>query len=110
MLADALVDSGILVNVVAEVHHEIEIFPQVDWDMFVCDLLSNGSHNGATLAVGANMLGENCDNLLGPDNPVLVGCKEKEQLPAAAGKKYVIRVYNWSDAAPVDGVYRWVQV
>jgi hypothetical protein len=89
---------------------EFETFPQIDWDSWICDLLSNGSHNGATLAAGANVFGKNCDNLLGPDNPVPVGCKEKAVVPATAGKKYVLRAYNYTDVADDPGVYRWVTV
>jgi hypothetical protein len=89
---------------------EFETFPQIDWDSWICALLSNGSHNGATLAQGANVLLENCDNLLGPDNPVPVGCKEKAVVPAEAGKRYVLRAYNYFDVADDPGVYRWVTV
>lgn len=88
----------------------LEIFPQVDWDSFICSMGSGGSHNGPLLSKGANELPGDCDNLVGPSNPVSVGCKEVAQAPAVAGQKYVLRAYNWSDALPCPGKYYWVFV
>lgn len=76
-----------------------EITPQVDFDSFICGT------NGAELAAGANILGDNCDNLIGPQNPVPVGCKERAVISVAAGQRYNLRVYNWSDAATTGGRY-----
>ncbi|HVL33384.1 MAG TPA: hypothetical protein VM600_07370 [Actinomycetota bacterium] len=84
----------------------LEIFPQVDWDSYICANTSARTE----LARGTNILGENCDNLAGPDNPVPVGCQEKAQAPAVAGRTYILRAYNWSDAAPSPGKYTWLFV
>lgn len=88
---------------------EVELFPVVDFDGFICALNANGTV-GAELAILANVLGENCDNLIGPNNPVPVGCQEKGNIEAAANKKYVIRVYNWSDGATTTGRWRFRSV
>jgi len=89
---------------------QLDSFPQVDWDSWICARLSNGSNNGGELAQGANVLGENCDNFLGPDNPVPVGCIEQAQAPAEAGKRYVLRAYNYFDAADNPALYQWIFV
>jgi hypothetical protein len=86
------------------------ISPVVDWDLFICELRSDGSHNGRALQVGANVLGENCDNSLGAKNPVPVGCKEIVVTPADAGTQYVLRAYNYADPFPATGAYMWVSV
>lgn len=89
---------------------QFEAFPQIDWDTWICALLSSGSHNGGQIAQGSPFLGENCDNFLGPDNPVPFGCEEHASAPAEAGKRYVIRGYNFYDPADLPGIYRWVFV
>jgi len=89
---------------------DFKTFPNVDWDTWVCGLLSNGSHNGGELGQGANILGELCDNFLGPDSPVPVGCIEEAQVPAEAGKRYVLRAYNYSDGNDDPAQYDWVFV
>ncbi|HEX9712662.1 MAG TPA: hypothetical protein VGB52_08955 [Actinomycetota bacterium] len=76
-----------------------EISPQIDFDSFICGT------TGAELAAGANILGDNCDNLIGPQNPVPVGCRERAVTNAVAGARYILRVYNWSDAATTPGRY-----
>lgn len=71
----------------------------VDWDSYLC------TDNAASteLAQGTNILGEPCDNLLGPNNLVPVGCHEDMSIPAETGKTYKFRVYNWSDVSPAEG-------
>ncbi|MFA5891277.1 MAG: hypothetical protein WDA27_10090 [Actinomycetota bacterium] len=88
----------------------LETFPQIDWDTFICGVLSNGSHNGGELARGVNLIPGNCDNLLGPESPVPLGCEERAMTPATPGARYVLRAYNWSDVAPCPGRYSWVFV
>ena len=89
---------------------ELHAFPEIDWDTWICAKLSSGSHNGGELAQGANILGQLCDNFLGPDNPVPVGCIETADAPAEAGKVYVLRAYNYFDARDCPADYSWVFV
>lgn len=77
-----------------------EIFPNVDFDSFICS--QNGEQE---LAVGANELGQNCDNIIGPQNPVPVACTERASITVASNQRYRLRVYNWSDAVTVAGQY-----
>jgi hypothetical protein len=73
----------------------------LDWDSFMCA-------NNATkteLAQGANILGEPCDNLLGPNNAAPVGCHEDMSTPITAGGTVILRAYNWSDAGPA--IAKW---
>lgn len=88
----------------------LETFPQVDWDTFICGRLSNGTNNGGELARGVNLVGENCDNLLGPENPAPIGCEERAMAPVTSGSRYVLRAYNWLDPAPLPGRYSWIFV
>ncbi|HVL33387.1 MAG TPA: hypothetical protein VM600_07385 [Actinomycetota bacterium] len=83
-----------------------EATPMIDWDTFICANTSARTQ----LAQGANILGENCDNILGPDNPVPVGCAEKSQAPATPGRTYILRAYNYSDIADLHGKYTWLLV
>ena len=82
-----------------------EIFPVMDWDSLICGT------NGEEFANGANILGENCDNPVGQNNPVPAGCEEKIIIPVVPGKSYILRVYNWSDApgplVPLQGRYEF---
>lgn len=89
---------------------ELHATPSVDWDTWICALLSNGSHNGGELAQGANVLGQLCDNFLGPDNPVPIGCEETADAPAEAGKRYVLRAYNYFDLQDCPAIYSWLMV
>lgn len=89
---------------------QLEAFPQVDWDTFICGMLSDGSHNGGQLAQGANTFAEPCDNLLGPENLAPIGCKEKAIAPVESGKQYVLRAYNWLDVADCPARYSWIFV
>lgn len=79
----------------------LEVTPQVDWDSWICAL------NGDQLAQGANVLGQPCDNFLGPDSPVPAGCKEKANTVATAGTVYILRNYNYADGADCPGKYTW---
>lgn len=89
---------------------QLDAFPQVDWDTFICGMLSNGDHNGGELAQGANAVADNCDNLLGPENPVPVGCEEHPIAPVEPGKQYVLRAYNYSDPFDCPASYKWIYV
>ncbi|MFA5891280.1 MAG: hypothetical protein WDA27_10105 [Actinomycetota bacterium] len=88
----------------------LQTSPQIDWDTFICGMLSNGSHNGGELARGANALAEPCDNLLGPESLAPIGCQERAQAPVSPGGRYVLRAYNYSDVADLLGHYTWVFV
>ncbi|HVL33386.1 MAG TPA: hypothetical protein VM600_07380 [Actinomycetota bacterium] len=83
-----------------------ESSPQLDWDTWICANTSAKTQ----LAQGANVLGENCDNIAGPDNPIPVGCQEKAQAPATPGRTYILRAYNYSDVTDLHGKYTWLFV
>lgn len=85
-------------------------FSDVDWDTWICTLLSNGSHNGGELGQGANVLGQLCDNFLGPENAVPIGCTEHAIAPAEAGHRYVLRAYNYFDIDNLRAIYSWIFV
>lgn len=89
---------------------EFTSFSEIDWDTWICAKLSNGSLNGGELAQGANILGQLCDNALGADNPVPIGCIETADAPAEAGKQYVLRAYNYSDLRDLPAIYTWIMV
>ncbi|MFA5891279.1 MAG: hypothetical protein WDA27_10100 [Actinomycetota bacterium] len=89
---------------------KLEAFPQVDWDTFICGMLSDGSHNGGELDQGANDVAETCDNLQGPESPIPVGCEEEAMAPVETGKQYVLRAYNYSDPFDCPAKYTWVFV
>jgi hypothetical protein len=89
---------------------DFQTSPVTDWDTWICGLLNNGDPTGGELAQGANILGQLCDNFLGPDSPVPVGCVEEAQAPAEAGHQYVLRAYNYSDAQDDPAIYNWVLV
>lgn len=84
---------------------KFEIFPVVDYDSFICR-----ANNGVTLATGANQGVDNCDNLFGPNNPVSIGCYEKSVTPVVPGTRYLLRVYNWSDATPTQAQYTFLRI
>jgi hypothetical protein len=46
---------------------DVEIRPKIDWDLFICELLPDGSHNGGTLAWGVGHW--ECDNPLAQTTP-----------------------------------------
>lgn len=84
---------------------EVEIAPPVDRDLFICEWLP-GDVAGSELGV-QTVLEETCDNWLGPNNPVPVGCVEHGIIEASPGARYMIRVYNVADVAPIEGRYRF---
>jgi len=71
----------------------VRIDPVVDWDMFVC-------HGAVERAVGANILGEPCDNALAPQNPAPVGCTERVIVPVMPGQIFTVRAFNIADPFP----------
>lgn len=84
----------------------VEIYPTVDWDLFICG--TNGAD--VTPCSGreeCSILGGNCDNHLGPQNPVLVGCDERLILQTTSDRSYVLRAYNFADPFPLSGRYCW---
>lgn len=64
------------------------IDPLIDADLFVC---GNPPTEGG-LGQGANIVGEPCDNHLGPNSMVPVGCHESVSVPVTPGRTYTIRV------------------
>lgn len=68
------------------------IYPLSDWDSFICE-----PGTGEELAIGANILGELCDNLLGQNSPVPFGCREFSLIKVKPTDSLILRVYNWSD-------------
>lgn len=82
----------------------VEIRPLVDWDLFIC------SQDGVWLSgpgcyLQSSLCGNTCDNHLGPQSPVLVGCKDRQVINVAEGRSYQVRAYNYSDPLPVQGRY-----
>lgn len=79
---------------------EATIDPKVDWDLFLCE--SEPPHRGYPRG---HILGEPCDNLLGSNNLVPVGCHEDYSAPLKVGQTVILRAYNWSDPLPTTGRY-----
>lgn len=84
---------------------KLEIFPDVDWDSFIC-----AANNGRLLARGVNLLSDNCNNIFGPNNPFPIGCYEKAVTPATPGTEYLLRFYNWSDPSVLPGQYTFLHI
>jgi len=76
-----------------------EIWPTIDWDAFICSTSDN------ELTIGEHILVENCDSIVGPNNPVPIGCRERISASAVPGREYILRAYNWSDPLPLEGRY-----
>ena len=86
----------------------VEIYPTVDWDLFICSeegRLVDPCASGAEEC--ARVFPENCDNAIGPQNPLPVGCRERSVIQIAADRRYVLRAYNFSDPFPLEGRYCW---
>ena len=77
---------------------EATLDSQIDWDSFLCANTTAREE----LAQGANILGNPCDNILGPNNLVPVGCHEDMSTPVVGGQRVIIRAYNWSDVGPAQ--------
>jgi hypothetical protein len=77
----------------------VEVAPRVDWDSFICTKPESGT-NGEVLVVGANLIGDECDNTLGSSNLVPIGCDEVLQIGTEPGTRYVVRAYNVADPFP----------
>ena len=74
--------------------------PTVDWDLFICAKPTRGN-NGKLLAVGANPVADAND----PTMTCAIGCYEEVHIPVVAGRKYVLRAYNWSDPDNLTAKY-----
>jgi hypothetical protein len=70
-----------------------EIWPETDWDSFVC------TTKNKFLGSGANIVGD-CD----------LGCYERVAIKVKAGRSYLLRAFNWSDAADLRGRYTFMSV
>jgi hypothetical protein len=74
--------------------------PEGDWDLFICSKPSVGN-NGRLLASGANDASDpNC----------IMGCPESVRIPVKAGRKYVLRAYNWLDTENLTARYAFYHV
>jgi hypothetical protein len=80
---------------------EASIAPLGDWDLYAC------TPSGGGLGVGANILGDPCDNRLGPNNIVPVGCTETVSVPVSAGQVVVLRAVNIAGEPALTGTYRF---
>lgn len=76
---------------------EVTLDVEIDWDMFLC------TSPGRIELPGDDILGEPCDNLLGENNVVPIGCHENASAPVASGRQILIVVYNWSDVFDAHG-------
>jgi len=85
---------------------EVELDPQVDWDGFICQWRT-GDVAGAELAILANIVLENCNNVVGNDNPVPIACIETGSIEAVVNGRYIIRAYNFHDLPTMTGRYRF---
>jgi len=70
-----------------------EIFPETDWDSFICNA------KGKFIASGANTVGD-CD----------LGCSEKVAIKVKPGRRYILRAFNWSDFANLRGRYTFHKI
>ena len=82
-----------------------EIYPTVDWDLFVC---SENGHDlgwcGGTEEC-TNVWPQQCQNVFGPNSLVPLGCQERVVISVASESRYILRAYNWSDPLPAQGRY-----
>jgi len=85
---------------------------EVDWDLFVCARLSNGSNNGPMLGKGNQAISGCKGETPGIPGlyPIPYGCDEIAEIPVAPGGRYVLRAYSWSDPSLARGGYRFVGV
>lgn len=77
---------------------EVTIRPIGDWDLYLCSTTTGG-----TLGVGANILGEPCDNALGPNNVVPMGCEETASTPVQVGQTVIVRAVNIAGEPELHG-------
>lgn len=81
---------------------EATLDAEVDWDLFLC----RSSPPYTELLVGTGQLYEEpCDNRVGDNSPLPIGCHEDFSAVLVAGQTVIMRAYNWSDALPAMG--RW---
>jgi len=76
---------------------EWEFVPAVDWDGFICVWLP-GDVAGEELRV-------DCECVLEPWCPV--ACAERHVIEVFAGRRNILRAYNWSDPMPLTARYRF---
>lgn len=80
---------------------EATIDPAIDWDLWICA----DNPSSAELAVGANIIGEPCQNTVGPNSVVPVGCHEDASTPLREGQTVVLRAFNFLDIPRATGRY-----
>lgn len=80
---------------------EATIDPAVDWDLWIC-----ANHpSRVELAQGANIIGEPCQNALGPSSVVPAGCHEDASTPVREGQTVILRAFNYLDIPTATGCY-----
>ena len=86
---------------------EVTLDAEVDWDLFLCkdEPGTPGYHDH-----GTNILLGPCDNRLGQNNPVPVGCHEDGSAPVIPGQRIIIRAYNVADPGPATISYWYLEV
>ena len=85
----------------------VELDPTVDWDLFICTDDGHDAGPCAGTMEECTKVWPGCDNILGPESLVPIGCRERHVIPTASGRQYVLRAYNWSDPFPLEGRYCW---
>lgn len=84
---------------------ELTIFPDVDWDPYLCD------DAGHSYFPSPYLVGELCDHeTLPPDNPVPIGCIEQVSMPVHHGQVVHVHAFNRADVTDCPAVYQWVIV
>jgi hypothetical protein len=78
----------------------VELRPVVDYDGFICD-----PETGEELAATTSAF--QCSSPV-PVDYLPMGCVEDGSIEAIPGESYILRVYNWSDWAPVPVRYRYL--
>ena len=71
-----------------------EAWPEVDWDIFICQKTKKGMKH---LATGANTIDE--ESITSEEDlcAIGIGCYERADAAVKGGKRYILRAYNWSD-------------
>ena len=84
---------------------EATLDSEIDWDLFLCSNTTPPRETGKVTPVQPP-----CDNRLGQNHVVPIGCHEDHSTPMVAGQTVILRAYNWSDALPATGRYWFLSV
>lgn len=80
---------------------------EIDWDMFLC---SNTTPPREIETGIGTPVQPPCDNRLGPNNVIPIGCHEDHSTPVVAGQTVILRAYNWSDPLDATGRYSFTVI